>query len=423
MRRISYLLLIVLLFSYTTVPTASALTDKPKMEEELQSKIKSPPGTKLITNVFIDTELRQALRDISAQAGVNIIADESVQGWVTADLKDVPLEKALEIVLAGGGYTFRWMGDYYLVGLPDVKNKTFNSLTVTEHIQMKHLDARSVAGLLSDFYSPYIKVDPTNNIISITASREIIDRIKQDILKLDRPKKQVIIESAVVELSESGSESLEGNFGISLPIGEHGEPTGTAGIEYSYSSGIVFNLDSVQKIWLKLKSLVGEGKAKVRATPKISTIDGKEASIELGREEYVIITTGTETTLTRTFQMIKGGITLKIIPKVIESDTSEPDNILLTIITEVSDVKMGAETPTALRRIVSTTVRIKDNQSVVIGGLKHESENEIVEKVPILGDIPVIGVLFSSKRKVRELSDIVIILTCRVVNDLETVSR
>lgn len=421
MKKIAYLLLIVILFYYTNVSTAAVSTDKP--EVELQSEIKSPPKGKLITNVFVDTELRQALRDISAQAEVNIIADESVQGWVTADLKDVPLEKALEIVLAGGGYTFRWMGDYYLVGLPDVKNKTFSSLTVTEHIQMKHLDVRSVAGLLSDFYNPYIKVDSANNIITITASREIIDRIKQDILKLDRPKKQVIIESAVVELSETGSESLEGNFGIILPIGEYGEPTGTAGLEYSYTSGIVFNLDSAQKIWLKLKALVGEGKAKVRATPKISTVDGKEASIELGREEYVIITTGTETTLTRTFQMIRGGITLKIIPRVIESDTSEPDSILLTIITEVSDVKMGTETPTALRRIVSTTVRIKDNQSVVIGGLKHESENEVIEKVPILGDLPIIGILFSNKRKTRELSDIVIILTCRVVNELETAGR
>lgn len=416
MRKIICILLLLLLVSTTDV-----LADIPKSENETKSDITNPSAStsKLINNVFVDTELRQALRDISAQADVNIIADNSVQGWVTADLKDVPLEKALEIVLAGGGYTYRWMGDYYLVGLPDVKSSTFNSLSITEHIQIKHTDAKSVAGLLSDFYSPYIKVDTVNNIISITAPKEIIERIKQDILKLDKPKKQVIIESAVIELSESGGESLEGSFGLSLPIGEQEETTGTVGAEYSYIGGIVFNLDSAQKIWLKLKALVGEGKAKVRATPKVSTIDGREAEIELGREEYVIITTGTETTLTRTLQMIKGGIILRILPKVIESDTSEDPSILLTIATEVSDVKMGAETPTALRRVVSTTVRIKDNQSVVIGGLKHESENEVIEKVPILGDLPIIGVLFSSKRKTRELSDIVIILTCRVVNDLE----
>jgi len=414
MKKTVYILLLVLFMSYTT-----AMADIPRSENDIPSNITNPPVSKLITNVFVDTELRQALRDIAAQAGINIVADNSVQGWVTADLKDVPLEKALEIVLAGGGYTYRWMDDYYLVGLPDVKSTTFNSLTATEHIQMKHLDAASIAGLLSDFYSPYIKVDPVNNIISITASREIIDRIKQDISQLDKPRKQVIIESAVIELSESGGENLEGSFGLSLPVGEPQETAGTAGLEYSYTGGIVFNLDSAQKIWLKLEALVGEGKAKVRATPKISTIDGKEASIELGREEYVIITTGTETTLTRTLQMIKGGITLKILPKVIETGTSEPDSILLTIATEVSDVKIGTETPTALRRVVSTTVRIKDNQTVVIGGLKHESENEIIEKVPILGDLPIIGVLFSSKRKTRESSNVVILLTCRVVNDLE----
>lgn len=414
MRRIVCIFLLLLLVSYTNaiagVPTG----------EEVQQKAQNPPNTKLITNVFVDTELRQALRDISAQAGINIIADNTVQGWVTADLKDVPLEKALEIVLAGGGYTYRWMGDYYLVGLPDIKSTTFNNLTETEHIKVRYLDARSVAGLLSDFYSPYIKVDPVNNIITITSSREIIDRIKQDISKLDKPRKQVIIESVVLELSESGGQSLEGSFGISLPTGEVTDTTGTAGLNYSYAGGIVFNLDSAQKIFVKIKALVEEGKAKVKASPKISTLDGKEASIELGREEYVIITTGTETTLTRTLQMIKGGIILRILPRVIESEEGKPDSLFLTISTEVSDVQMGVETPTALRRIVSTTIRINDNQTVVIGGLKQESEREVIDKVPILGDIPILGTLFSSKRKTREVSDIVILLTCKVVSELES---
>ncbi|MCX7796610.1 MAG: hypothetical protein N2380_08845 [bacterium] len=415
MRRLLYILLLVSFLPWTTV-----MAEVPTMEKELQQTAQKPPSTILITNVFVDTELRQALRDISAQAGINIIADNTVQGWVTADLKDVPLEKALEIVLAGGGYTYRWMGDYYLVGLPDVKSATFNSLTTTEHIKIKHLDARSVVGLLSEFYSPYVKVDPVNNIITVTSSKEVIDRIKQDIAKLDKPRKQVIIEGVVAELSESSGQSLEGSFGVSLPTGEVTDTTGTVGLTYSYASGIVFNLDSAQKIFVKLKALVEEGKAKVKASPKISTLDGREASIELGREEYVIITTGTETTLTRTLQMIKGGIILRILPRVIESEGNEPDSIFLTISAEVSDVQMGAETPTALRRIVSTTIRIKDNQTVVIGGLKQESEREVIDKVPILGDIPILGLLFSSKRKTKEVSDIVILLTCKVVNELES---
>jgi len=415
MRRLVFILLLIFL-----LPWVEVMADVPTMEKELQQTVQKSPSTILITNVFVDTELRQALRDISAQAGVNIIADNTVQGWVTADLKDVPLEKALEIVLAGGGYTYKWMGDYYLVGLPDIKSTTFNNITATEHIKIKYLDARSVAGLLSDFYTPYIKVDPTNNIITITSSREIIERIKQDIAKLDKPRKQVIIEGVVAELSESGGQTLEGSFGISLPIGEAGETAGTAGLSYSYTGGIAFNLDSVQKILLKLKALVEEGKAKVKASPKISTLDGKEASIELGREEYIIITTGTETTLTRTLQMIKGGITLRILPRIIESEGDEPDDMFLAISAEVSDVQMGVETPTALRRIVSTTIRIKDNQTVVIGGLKQEIEREVVDKVPILGDIPILGTLFSNKRKTKEISDIVILLTCKIVSDLES---
>jgi Type II secretory pathway, component PulD len=133
----------------------------------------------------------------------------------------------------------------------------------------------------------------------------------------------------------------------------------------------------------------------------------------------VILTTGTDTSSVQTLQMIKGGIFLKILPKVI--DNSEGGNdIALNISSEVSDVTIGTEKmPTALRRVVSTNVRIKDGQTVVIGGLKQETERETVEKVPILGDIPIIGAFFSSKKTVKDMSDILVFITCKVVNELE----
>jgi len=427
-RKIIYILIILLIsYNYTIVmagiPTTNEDTsitkeDASMTKENISGLKEDLSKPKLITNVFIETDLRQALRDISAQAGVNIIADNTIQGYVTADLKDVPVEKALEIVLAGGGYTYKWMGDYYLVGLPDIKNTAFNSLSVTEHIKVQNIDASAIVQLLNDFYQPFVKVDPVNNIITVTASKEIVERLKSDIKRLDVPKKQVIIETVVVELSENSGDSLEGGFSWTWPVGET-QGTGTGSIGYTYLQGIVYNLDAAQKIWVNLKALAQEGKAKVKASPKISTIDGKEAQIQLGKEEYVILTTGTDTSSVQTLQMIKGGIFLKILPKVI--DNSEGGNdIALNISSEVSDVTIGTEKmPTALRRVVSTNVRIKDGQTVVIGGLKQETERETVEKVPILGDIPIIGAFFSSKKTVKDMSDILVFITCKVVNELE----
>lgn len=430
-RKIIYILIILLIsYNYTVVMAGIPATNEDtsitkenaSMTKENISVLKEDLSKpKLITNVFMDTEIRQALRDISAQAGINIIADNTVQGYVTADLKDVPVEKALEIVLAGGGYTYKWMGDYYLVGLPDIKNTAFNSLSVTEHIKVQNIEASAIVQLLNDFYQPYVKVDPINNIITLTGSKEIVERLKSDIKKLDIPKKQVIIETVVVELSENSGDSVEGSFNWSWPTGEAQEG-GTGSIGYSYLQGIVFNLDSAQKIWFKLKALAEEGKAKVKASPKISTIDGKEAQIQLGKEEYVVLTTGTDTATTRTLQMIRGGIFLKILPKIIENlEDINNSEILINISSEVSDVKMGnEEMPTALRRVVSTTIKIKDGQTVIIGGLKQETEREIIEKVPILGDIPIIGAFFSSKKIVKELSDILVFITCKIVNELES---
>ena len=91
----------------------------------------------LVTNIFDSEDIINVLRDISAQTGVNILADPSVQGWVTLELLDVPLEKALEMILAPFGYAFVKVGDYYMVGMPDETNPAFPLFTRTEVVRLK----------------------------------------------------------------------------------------------------------------------------------------------------------------------------------------------------------------------------------------------------------------------------------------------
>ncbi|UCC67078.1 MAG: hypothetical protein JSV79_07980, partial [Armatimonadota bacterium] len=119
-------------------------------------------GGPLISNAFLETDLRSALYDVAQQAGVHIIVDDNVNGAVSIDLDEVPLEEALKLMLMAGGYSFRKLDSKcYLVGTGDPQSPTFNLLSTTAVIPLWHINAEKASDLLlSDYYRDYVKVDP-----------------------------------------------------------------------------------------------------------------------------------------------------------------------------------------------------------------------------------------------------------------------
>ncbi|MGB3985955.1 MAG: secretin and TonB N-terminal domain-containing protein, partial [Limnochordia bacterium] len=111
----------------------------------------------LVNLLLFETDIREALSEITMQTGVNIIVDSTVGGTITADLQDVPLEKALRMILISGGYTYRRIDDFYFVGLPDPRSTTFAELAVSEVVHLTHVSAGKVLNALPSFLSGYVK--------------------------------------------------------------------------------------------------------------------------------------------------------------------------------------------------------------------------------------------------------------------------
>src|SRR5690625_1787330 len=99
------------------------------------------PSEVFVTNVFFDTFIVDALSDLSLDSGIPILADSTVSGFVTVELFDVPLPLALEQLLLPGGYTFKWMDGYFLVGSAQKDSPLFHMLSVTERVKLKHIRA------------------------------------------------------------------------------------------------------------------------------------------------------------------------------------------------------------------------------------------------------------------------------------------
>jgi type II secretory pathway component GspD/PulD (secretin) len=140
-----------------------------------------------ISNVFQDTDLRQAIADVAAQAKVNIIADPSVAGLVSVELKDASVEKALELLLAGTAYQVKKTGDYYLVYTPDQTAGMFPSVAKTKKVQVRHIQPEVARTLLPDPLQRYVRADQATNTLTITAPDTILERILDNLATIDTP--------------------------------------------------------------------------------------------------------------------------------------------------------------------------------------------------------------------------------------------
>jgi len=371
-----------------------------------------PPRERPITNVFVDTNIREILRTIAAQAEVNIIADETVEGYVTVDLKDVPLEKALEMLLAPGGYAYVWREDYYLVGSPSPLNPAFQKLSKTEEIKLSHVEAGSVLRLLSEFFRPYVKADSERNVLLVSGPPEVIARIREDVEKVDRAPRQIMIEAVVTEVTKESGSDFGADWGwnwvpAEIAPGEQIHGIGLTGLEVGYTSRVA------GEIFATLRALVRDGKAEIKATPKIFTLDGKEAEINVDREEYYVILSGPPESPYYRLETISVGIGLKILPRI-----AGEDEVVMSIAPRISDViqRGEAEFPVVSRREVQTTVRIRNGQTLVVGGLLRTVRRDLISGVPFLRKIPIIDLFFSRKSTFEEQTELVIFITPRIVD-------
>lgn len=361
----------------------------------------------LVSASFYETDLREALNELAHSAQVNIIADYTVQGPVTMTFENIRLEKALDMLLAGGGYAYRKIDDYYLVGVIDERAPSYAVLAAGEVLRLKYARAEDLVKNLSSAYAGTVKADVNQNAIVFMGSATMLKRLREEIARLDVRPLQVMLEALVVEVSDSGGL----NFG--LESGGH-ELTSLDLAEGVIKYSLV-NLPS--QFYAKLQAMVKEGKANVKANPRIVALHGKEAMIFSGVAKYfnlVVPVNGVADYNYARLENIRVGVTLKMTPWVGESG-----EIMLDIRPEVSNV-VGLNPqglPELNTRSAQTTVMVKDGQTVVLGGLSYEEDVKQANRVPLLGKLPVLGWLFSYSKSSKSKSQLYIFVTPRLAKE------
>jgi len=377
----------------------------------------------LVSNVWVDTPLSQVLRDISMQVHVTIAVDPSVQDcMISLEADGMPLEECLRKVTAGQGLVVRKVDDrFYLVGSGQPNSATFKHLADAERIDLKYITAKHVMTILPTDLRAYVSKGDRETEVLVYAPPEKLARVLEIVREIDTPRRQVVLEALVVELSkESGSE-----FDIDWErVGSHTLFSMENGTEFftgiaSYTS---VPASSLRSLMLTLHMLIRNGEASIRSRPRVATLNGEQATIDVSLEEYFTIVTDIGAFLRTELQVVKSGVVLKMTPQI-----GDDGDITLKVLTEVGDVASrhstvngpngdsGGTLPVIRRRKAETTVRVKAGDAMVIGGLFETQERSEVRRVPVLGSIPVLGVLFRKTIDSTTEKEVLIFITPRLL--------
>jgi type IV pilus assembly protein PilQ len=366
-----------------------------------------------ISNVWEDTEVKTVLQDCAAQSGINILSDDTVQGTVNLKIDNVPLEKALKMILAPLGYVFRKVGDYYLVGsgIPGSPGALF--LSQSEEI-ITNRPAEEVAALLSSGLTPFVKATKGAYSLSVNAPTEIIDRIKSDIDNLDGPEQLVQIEVLVTEVTSNKGQNSGVDWSQIFNVSATGQGALKEGAATIYTGVIGGNLTS------SIKKLALQGDLDLKAKPKVVTQNGKPAEFSVETGKYVILAENLPSTGGLSYfqrfeaKPITSGVNLKVTPRI-----SRNGEVLLELEANVSDMSQNPENvqelPVVQSRKVKTTVRVKSDGTVVIGGLYQKLSRNSSKGVPFLDKIPGLGFLFGSKKEDERQTELVIFVTPQIL--------
>jgi type IV pilus assembly protein PilQ len=434
------------------------VSEKTKEEQKAKEKKFVLPKTP-VTLECVDADIQDVLQMLAVKSGVNIIYGPDVTGKITISLKNVPFDKAFENILRISKLVYVIAGDNIVrVGTPQVIEQE-RSLQVmyTKIFPLNYAVADDVKTHLEQILKAegrtkgMISVDKRTNSLIVTESEEGLNYIEEWIKKLDTKPYQVTIEAQVIDISVDDLSELGVQWGIRSVDKQ-------AGSEVSYSldsvSGGGVTVKSVEStakeiqsavfsaptgvpletatflfgkftdslaISARLATLITQGKAKVLSNPRVTTVNNKTATIIAGEKiPYKTAVTQTTTgagmgqTIQEQWEYISAGIQLTVTP------TVSPDGwITLTVKPQVDIPQISAPgvPPTVKSRQTEVTVMVKNNEPLVIGGLISDSDIEAIKKLPVLGDLPILGYLFKYKTTQKKRTELIILITPRIVEE------
>ena len=419
----------------------------------VDSAAAAPAGT--ISVDFKEADIRQVLRVISLKSGVDIVAGPNVEGVVTIKLTNVPWEQALDTILRTYGFAYERTNNVIRVMTQDEVEQQALAIEV---FPLSYAKAAQVNDVVKDMLSDRgkTKFDERTNTLIVTDLPSALTKLKQVVARVDRPTPQVRIESRFVETRLSRDENLGINWFDSVDMAVNtaitpttfpwkaGASLGQIGSTFIPRAGafdpttgasltggripntggtFTFGTIDIGTLTTTLNILKQRIDTKVISSPTIVTLDNQLALVQVGSDVSIPnfqVDSSTGRATVTGLSSKSTGIILKVTPHV-----NPAGEVVLDIAPEITTVgadrtfAAGITFPDFDVQKAQTQVRLTDGETLAIGGLKRKAESVTLDKVPFVGDIPILGWLFTHRRERtpsgQDQLDLLIFMTVNLV--------
>ncbi|MFA8344333.1 MAG: hypothetical protein ACEPO8_15270 [Rhodothermaceae bacterium] len=403
----------------------------------------------LLTIDVKDVQLSRILDDITNQLNLQIIKLANPDSKITIKCNSIPLDKALYYLFKGTKFTFKKEDDTYIIG--EGTNKNLDNIKL---VRLHHLRADKVHEKLPKTLVTGITTEIVveHNAIALIGNNEKINQLEQYLQEIDHPVPQVMIEALVIDynlnnLFEMGVQASTGDTamvgrvdkwfpGFDVTAGGNTINNALKDIGTMNLFGSSINVGNLGKLpdnfFMNFKLLEEDGIANVKSRPVLSTLNGHTASLRIGTIQNYVFTdimpirnqyTSSDVIQQEKFQKIEAFISFEITPWV------GPNNQLTLHLKPDFQTPVGKfspdkkQIPAINTRTLESTIRLKDGETIVLGGLIQDTENNKVSKVPILGDIPILGSLFRSTSTEDVKAELIIYITPHIFYENEFGAR
>jgi type IV pilus secretin PilQ/predicted competence protein len=381
---------------------------------------------KLINLSLIDIDIRDALSALAMDQEINIATATEVSGKISVHLYQVTLEKALHAITLAGGFSYYKHGDVYYIYKPKKAQDPEMDRLQLRIFQLKYANVDKVQEVLGAL--PGIRMlqfhEPSKTII-VEDTPENIKKVEKIIAYWDAMPKQVMIEAKILEITltddmELGVEwaALLGDVRVGtssfsravLPSDQEVSPVPETG------SGLFFNIltgSDSRRFAAAIDALQEKTNVNTLSSPKVLAINGEPAKVQVGGQQgYSVATTNLGVT-TENIQFIDTGIVLEIVPYI-----DDDGNVLLNVKPSITSAQIEGPSgiPVTSTAFVETWLLAESGQTVLIGGLIQDSITKTRSEVPCLGDLPLLGLLFGSRGRSVDKTELVVLITPTVVD-------
>jgi type II secretory pathway component GspD/PulD (secretin) len=367
----------------------------------------------------VSTDAHEFFTELGRATGTRIIVDDTVDRKITTHLTDKTIEEIMASLASAYGISASKVDGFYIISEGIPQNPSSYLLSDIDAIRTQYVRATKAKGLLPLFLQEHVKVNSDQNAVILSGPAEVLKKFREDIAQFDIPAAQIMLDILMVELTDEGRQEFESDLTWKNARAGMTSLAGTGDFTWQGVARLP------QEFTSSLKALVEKRKARVRANPRIATVSGQPASIFIGLMRYLQTPVQVGQDSWNQVNFVDAGVRLTMTPltggggEIIinmsgtyEEGTAKPGVEVSTLSAPDPITKL----PNKSIRSASTVVRVRDGETVIIGGLVQNEQRLRHRKIPLLGDIPVLGQLFQSKNVEKTQTELVIFITPRVLS-------